>query len=356
MLLFWWKLMNELFPENFHETPQQLPQGSEFSRLVYATKHLNIVLPTWIKIKLPFFLEIEKPLSLLSPLLQNAYRDGSVYGEATLDEYKILLDKLCYANLESYEERQKFFSYINTLSDGLFEENHVESIPNITEGEAIYKFDSGFFPFDQVVGGFYQGIVTVAGNPGSGKTSLLLSLAKELAQSYPIWYFQTEIPLQPIKARLALLEPETWHKESKLFSGNYNIDAILDLVKKSPDETRIIIYDSPEINLSSLPEIEYFKATYQKLVSLKMLSKCVFVTSQVKQNVGWDDLGVTSLSDSASKGRYTDILIYVARFGDTIVVKSSKNRFGEIGQCTAKYDFAKLKLMQQNDSWFYDKE
>jgi hypothetical protein len=70
----------------------------------------------------------------------------------------------------------------------------------------------------------------------------------------------------------------------------------------------------------------------------------VIVTSQTKQNIGWDDLGIYSLSDSAAKARYSDVILYIGRILDTVLVKTAKNRFGSLGTTSGLYDYQSMQM------------
>jgi hypothetical protein len=325
---------------NFH-----LADSDVFSRLVYMLKTMKVTLPSWLKYKIQFINDIEKPLVLFSPLMKSAYNKGAVYGEPNIDEFKQILHKVVVGELKGYDDHKKFFDFSNALSDGLFTENHEVWLEDIEDGKHIEKFNSGFAPFDKATGGFYESIVTVAGEPGSGKTSVLLKFLGALSQHYECWYFQTEIPADLIKSRISLVKPSNIHPGCKVFCGNYNSEDILKRIKEQPNPNRIIIYDSPEIN-NAEDEVAYFKKCYQDLVAIKMLSKMVVVTSQIKQNITWDQLGIYSLSASASKARYTDIILYVGRILDTLLVKTAKNRFGSLGAANVSFDYETLQIRQ----------
>jgi len=316
-----------------------------YSRLVFLLESMKLELPTWLKYKLPFAENLSKPRVLWSPLLSAAYRKGEIYGEGSVDEIRQCLDKVLSPELKTFDDRKKFWDYVGSLATGLFTENEEVYLEEVVGGGMIEKFNSGFAPFDQAIGGFYQSIITVAGTPGSGKTSLILSLMGELVKNFPVWYFQTEIPAKIIYSRISQIRPKNIVPGSKIFCGNYSSESILERVKKEPDQNRIIIYDSPEVKTSGVDPIQYFEKVYQDLVSMKMESRAIIVTSQTKQGIGWEDLGVYSLSDSAAKARYTDIILYLGRILDTVLVKTGKNRFGQLGQSMTKYDYANLTLV-----------
>lgn len=324
-----------------------------FSRLVYLLESKKYELPNWLKYKLPFN-DFDKPIVLWSPVLKAAHRKGSIYGEGSLEEFKQCLDKVIQPELKTFEERSKFWSFISSMSEGLFDGNEELWLEQIDSGEKIEKFNSGFTPFDLTLNGFYKSIVTVAGTPGSGKTSLVLSFMGNLAKKYPVWYFQTEIPKGLSKARIALIKPDQVTAGSKVFHGNYSSESILQLIEQNPDPNRIVIYDSPEIKTSAVEPIQYFEKVYQDLVSIKMKSRMVVVTSQTKQNVGWDDLGIYSLSDSAAKARYSDVIIFIGRILDTVLVKTAKNRFGQLGSAMTAYDYESLRIKEDLGSSLFE--
>ena len=341
--------MNDLFgdlttEENFYPS---ISKEDSYGRTVYLLEHLGIKLPAWVKSKFPFGNDLDKPKSLWSPLLQTSYKTGKSFGEGDLNEFRQCIDKVLIAELKEYNERAKFWEWLGSLSEGIFDENLEIVIQDIEDVEGIERFKTGFKPFDDCVRkGFYQAIVTVAANPGSGKTTMLLAAMKELAQQFEVWYFQTEIPAQMIQATLYKLEPSKWPNECRLFCGNYSTKSILDKIKKNPNPNRVIIYDSPEIASTTLDPLIYWKQVYQDLVSIKMHSKIVFVTSQIKQGIPFPDLNMYSLSDAASKGRYSDIIIYIDKYNDNALFATKKDRFGSWGTSMVKFDYDKIKIVE----------
>ena len=343
--------MSDLFSlDDIESTPITtfaLSDNDVFSRLVYMLKTMKVELPSWLKYKVQFINDIEKPLVLFSPLMQAAYKRGEVYGETSIEEFKRELHKVVASELKTFEDNKKFWDYVNSLSTGLFEENKETWLEEIEDGKEIEKFNSGYAPFDRITGGFYQGVVAVSGIPGHGKSSHLLTFMQHLARFYPIWYFQTEIPGDIIRARISKLKPTGFKpKTCKVFTGNYNTQSILKLIEQDPDPNRIIIYDSPEIMTNNAEPKAYWLKTMQDLVAIKMRSRMVCFTSQTKQGYTFEQLGEYGLSDAAEKFRYIDILIYVGRIFDRALFKTSKNRFGDLGQTSGRYDFESMTLKE----------
>ena len=330
-----------LFKEEEKQPIIKLSDEKVYGRVVFLLSSMEVTLPGFVLSKLPCGKELANSKATWSPMLTQSYKAGASYGKGSLDELREVLDHLLHTEMTSYQERQNFVGYLGSLANGLFSSNHEITFQEV-KGENIEKFDSGFKPFDTCLGGLYQGVFCVAGLPGSGKTSVLLSFMNEVARKHPVWYFQTEIPSSLIQSRINQLSPQSW--KGKFHAGNYSAASILEKVMKDPDPERIIIYDSPEIKVTTLDDLVYWEQTMQSLVQIKLHSKAVFVTSQIKQGITWDDLGIYSLSGSASKSRYLDGLLFIANFNNNLLVKSAKNRFGALGSSLYKYDYSTMSL------------
>jgi hypothetical protein len=319
-----------------------------YGRLIYLLHDLEIKLPNFVLSKIPYNEELAKPRVDWAPLLENAYKKGRSYGKGDVTELRYLLHKSLSDEYETYDSQSRFMAFLNSFTHGLFDTN-TEKPVNEVELSEIEKFDSGFGLIDSVVKGFYQGIWTFAGTPGSGKTSILLSMAASFAKHYPVWYYQTEIPAPIIESRLSQLKPTEWNKNSVLHAGNYNTASILEKCLSYPNKDRVVIYDSPEIKDTGLDDLQYWEKTYQELVQVKSVSKLVIVTSQIKQGLSWDDLGVYSLSGSASKARYSDGIIYLNSFAENLMMKCAKNRFGVPLSRIGKYNFETMQAEQSDE-------
>jgi DNA repair protein RadA/Sms len=100
---------------------------------------------------------------------------------------------------------------------------------------------SGIKEWDRVTGG---GIVpgaflVVTGDPGIGKSTLLLQIAYCLAEHYTVFYFSSEESLEQVKLRADRLKCTT---KNLLFSDQANLDAIL--ATSEAHKPHLIIIDS----------------------------------------------------------------------------------------------------------------
>ena len=113
---------------------------------------------------------------------------------------------------------------------------------------------SGIDEWDRVVGGgiMPSSLIILTGDPGIGKSTLLLQLSHNLAKSYSVYYFSTEESLQQVKQRARRLQ---CLGNDLLFSDRAELETIIaTALEKKPD---IIIVDSIQncsaTNANTLP-------------------------------------------------------------------------------------------------------
>ncbi len=100
---------------------------------------------------------------------------------------------------------------------------------------------SGIKEWDTVLGnGIMPGsLLVLTGDPGIGKSTLLLHVAHKLAQNYSVFYFSSEESLEQVKLRAMRIQSMN---DKLLFSDRANIESIIQTAQeRKPD---IIIIDS----------------------------------------------------------------------------------------------------------------
>ena len=108
-------------------------------------------------------------------------------------------------------------------------------------GKARNRLQSGLHEWDRVMGGgiMPSSLIVLTGDPGIGKSTLLLQIAHNLARHYKIFYFSTEESLHQVKQRaerLSCLEYEI------LFSDAADLATIITLCQtEKPD---LVVIDS----------------------------------------------------------------------------------------------------------------
>ena len=119
-----------------------------------------------------------------------------IIGNTQADEKEIIhhLKRLLYeADLHSPFARPS-----QNIAD-LISEN-LNLISNGAPSENMVK--TGFAEFDDTFGGFALGeLVVIGGRPGMGKTQLMVNLALQIAQSYPVLYFTFDLSIYALTNR-----------------------------------------------------------------------------------------------------------------------------------------------------------
>lgn len=358
-------------------TTKSSTQVNDMSRLVYLLVNQKVELPPMIRRVLPFgkeLAEMHHGVGAAGDVEQLAYlyESGSRLGEGSPAEIINIILRLLDGNTGILDPRDKLAVYrdvellyqemLRPKAPQEFVELDMSKDCPITE---IPKFDSGFTPWDNVIGGFYQSLGVVIANPGTGKTSLCLSLMEQLVKyGRPTWFFENEIPAGPMQGRISPLTRRT-HFEGygRLFCGPYSVDRIESLVRADPDPERIIIFDSPDVQFGSVTGEKRLdlERDYQRLVLLKPLCKMIVVTSQPRR--ADTELSLKSVAESWGKAWYADWMVTVEKspspIGNeqvTLKSKSVKNRFG-VSNLVSYYQYnyasmeAEISSNDPNEDW-----
>lgn len=103
------------------------------------------------------------------------------------------------------------------------------------------RYKSDIHEWDRVVGGgiMPSSLLILTGDPGIGKSTLLLQICNQLAKQYMVYYFSTEESLSQVKQRSQRLK---CNYENLLFSDQANLETIIMTAQEhKPD---ILIIDS----------------------------------------------------------------------------------------------------------------
>ena len=112
--------------------------------------------------------------------------------------------------------------------------NTVETIP-------AKRMFSGIHEWDRVVGGgiMPSSLLILTGDPGIGKSTLLLQICNGLAKDHIVYYFSTEESLQQVKQRAQRLD---CINDNLLFSDQADLESIIATAQaQKPD---VVIIDS----------------------------------------------------------------------------------------------------------------
>lgn len=193
----------------------------------------------------------------------------------------------------------------------------------------INRIISGIKEWDRVTGGGIVpgSFIIVTGDPGIGKSTLLLQIAHYISQAYKVFYFSSEESLEQVKLRA---ERVGCDKSSVLFSDNANLDMIIETTKaERPD---LIIIDS--IQNCYLEEVTAAPGTINQLresaFKLMRLSKenniAIIITGHINKE------GV--IAGPKTLEHIVDGVFYLQGEDrwQARVLRSVKNRFGTIDE------------------------
>jgi DNA repair protein RadA/Sms len=201
----------------------------------------------------------------------------------------------------------------------------LNSIP-ITEQPRMI---SGVREWDRVIGGGIMpgSFLILTGDPGIGKSTLLLQISSALAQHYKVFYFSSEESLQQIKMRAHRLDCD---KTNLLFSDQASLEAIIATSQEQrPD---LVIIDS--IQNCYTPQVQTIPG------SIAQLREAAFALMRLAKENG---IAVIVSGHITKEGNIAgpkllehmvDAVFYLQGEDrwQTRVLRSVKNRFGTINE------------------------
>lgn len=203
---------------------------------------------------------------------------------------------------------------------------NLTSLNNIPT-KSVSRMLSGVKEWDRVTGGGIVpgGFFIVTGDPGIGKSTLLLQIANKLAQNYKVFYFSSEESLEQVKIRAERL---SCRENNLLFSDQANLDTIINTAHTNKPD--IIIIDSIQNcyiqDINTIPgSIGQLKESAFKLMRLaKENNIAVIVSGHITKE------GV--IAGPKTLEHMVDAVFYLQGEDrwQTRVLRSVKNRFGTI--------------------------
>lgn len=199
----------------------------------------------------------------------------------------------------------------------------VESIPE----KEHQRFTTSYTEWDRVAGGgIVPGSFTlISGDPGVGKSTLLLQIANELAKKYKVIYFSTEESLSQVKIRFSRTQTES---SELLLSDASSLEEIIATSKDQ--KPALIIVDSIQNIYSSenfaLPgTITQLKESSFHLMKLaKNNNIAIIATGHITKD--------GNIAGPKMLEHMVDAVFYLQKDEQwhTRILRSIKNRFGSI--------------------------
>ncbi len=219
---------------------------------------------------------------------------------------------------------QSFVKYVNT------EKSKTPVLLNEIESIEKPRMLSGIDEWDRVVGGgiIPGSFIVVTGDPGVGKSTLLLQIAQGLASRHIIQYFSSEESLTQVKQRAIRLGVDS---NNIFFSDESGLENIVEHIKnQKPD---VVILDSIQ-NCFLLAQPQAFPGTVAQL-----REAAFFLMRVAKEN----DIAIIITGHITKDGQMAgpkllehmvDAVFYLQGEDrwQSRILRSQKNRFGTINE------------------------
>ncbi len=205
-----------------------------------------------------------------------------------------------------------------------------QTIGSIDADDSLQRYDTGIYELDEVLGGgiLPGGIILLAGQPGIGKSTLLLQTAHHVAQKHSVIYISGEESPSQVKLRAKRLGATT--AESLHFAASTNADDIAATIRSGTYACAII--DS--IQTLSLDDITSAPGTVSQITN----SSNVIIRAAKESGTAVILVGHVTKEGSIAGPKVLEHLVDVVlqfegdRYGGFKVVRAIKNRYGSTSE------------------------
>ena len=231
----------------------------------------------------------------------------------------------CNAWNAFYEEKEQKI----TMLDGRTKEAAKPKSLSEVEGKESIRINTGYKELDNVLGGgLVKGsLVLVGGEPGIGKSTLILQLCSKLSIDEKVLYVSGEESAQQVKLRADRLEIPS---ENIMFLGETDIDAIeTQITTMNP---KLVVIDSIQTMYSS--EITSAPGTVSQVreITARIMRVCKQnqITTIIIGHVTKDG----NIAGPRVLEHMVDTVLYIEgeRYFSYRMVRSVKNRFGSTNE------------------------
>lgn len=224
----------------------------------------------------------------------------------------------------------------------------VQTLRDITTEKRTARLLSGFADLDSVLGGgiLPGGVTLLAGQPGIGKSTLLLQLAAHVAGSQPVLYASGEESAHQVRLRAERLGA---HKSDELsFVASTSADDIAATIRSGA--YRLVIIDS--IQTLSLEVITSAPGSVSQITN----SSNVIIRAAKEAGAAVILVGHVTKEGSIAGPKVLEHLVDVVlqfegdRYGGFKIVRASKNRFGPTSEAAIFEMYEKGLRIVENPS------
>lgn len=205
-----------------------------------------------------------------------------------------------------------------------------QTMQSIAVEETAKRMTTGYDDLDAVLGGgiLPGGVVLMAGQPGIGKSTLLLQVASEVGKGNPVLYASGEESASQVKLRAERLGANT--REQLHFVASTSADDIAATIRSGA--YKLVIIDS--IQTLSLDEITSAPGTVSQITN----SSNVIIRAAKDAGAAVVLVGHVTKEGSIAGPKVLEHLVDVVlqfegdRYGGFKVVRAVKNRFGSTNE------------------------
>ena len=205
-----------------------------------------------------------------------------------------------------------------------------QTMQSITMEDSLARLGTGYSDLDAVLGGgvLPGGVILMAGQPGIGKSTLLLQVAGEVGKTQPVLYASGEESASQVKLRAERLGANT--REQLHFVASTSADDIAATIRSGA--YKLVIIDS--IQTLSLDEITSAPGTVSQITN----SSNVIIRAAKAAGAAVVLVGHVTKEGSIAGPKVLEHLVDVVlqfegdRYGGFKVVRAIKNRFGSTNE------------------------
>jgi DNA repair protein RadA/Sms len=200
----------------------------------------------------------------------------------------------------------------------------------ISAKETVQRMSTGVDDLDTVLGGgiLPGGVILLAGQPGIGKSTLLLQVASAIASEQPVLYASGEESASQVKLRASRLGAEK--NDDLAFVASTSADDISATIRSG--QYKLVIIDS--IQTLSLDEITSAPGTVSQITN----SSNVIIRAAKESGAAVVLVGHVTKEGSIAGPKVLEHLVDVVlqfegdRYGGFKVVRAVKNRYGSTNE------------------------
>ncbi|MDR0591486.1 MAG: DNA repair protein RadA [Candidatus Nomurabacteria bacterium] len=206
----------------------------------------------------------------------------------------------------------------------------VQSVNSIDAGDEKARLKTGFGDLDDVLGGgiLPASVTLLAGQPGIGKSTLLLQVCSNIALSVPVLYISGEESAHQVKLRAERIAKK--HHEDLSFASSTSADDIAATVRSG--KYGLVVVDS--IQTLNLAEVSSAPGTVSQVTN----SGNVIIRAAKASNTAVVIVGHVTKEGTLAGPKILEHLVDVVlnfegdRYGGFKTLRAVKNRFGSTNE------------------------